>query len=633
MKRFCQIIIIACCTFAAISLFAVNKNSKSTIDSLIQLSNQQYYSNFEDAPAFDDHLKEAFKIAEERLNHQKQFDIYVLVAKRYREKSMYGDAIEILQRALQLANRLDDDKLKAYATHEMAVNFRRFDDNAYALKLHVQALEWAENASDTFLMHCSLNGIGCVYFEYENFPKAIDYFHQSLKFLGKEKPNILGEAINSNLLGEAWLALNNPDSALIYLDQSFKANEKIGSELGKGICHNGMGMVHQQKGNYQMAIKSYKKALAIYENIGDMIYETMCMNNLGKTYMAMKKYQLAEQTLNKSLQIAKSIGSKRHALEASQLLAELYNKIGAAKKAFNFSQQVLAYKDSITEELRQQNAEAVDIMYKAEKQEREILILKQNAQLDALKMSRQRYIFLGIAIFFILIGSVGLFTYRQRQLNNKLKEISLEQKLLRAQLNPHFVFNSLSAVQNFIMKNDKKAASQYLVNFSRLMRNILMGSGTDFILLSNELEILDDYLNLQRLRFQNKFDYFFELDPDIDPENTQVPPMLVQPFVENSIEHGVRDIDRQGVIIIRFKKQEQELFIEVEDNGKGLAEKQEAKSKKGHISMATKITRQRLQNLQNLTRRKCRLQVLDRQKVNKSHGVVIRIGIPWTEEN
>ncbi len=98
------------------------------------------------------------------------------------------------------------------------------------------------------------------------------------------------------------------------------------------------------------------------------------------------------------------------------------------------------------------------------------------------------------------------------------------------------------------MKNDKDAASEYLVNFSRLMRNILMGSGEDFILLENELEILDDYLKLQRLRFQGKFDYFFEMSDEIDPEFTLVPPMLIQPFVENAIEHGVRDIDRLETI-------------------------------------------------------------------------------------
>jgi LytS/YehU family sensor histidine kinase len=344
-------------------------------------------------------------------------------------------------------------------------------------------------------------------------------------------------------------------------------------------------------------------------------------------------YPLSEEHLLKALEIGKTIGSNLQILEADKILSELYSYMQKTELALEHMRESMAYKDSITKEVSRQNSEAMDVLFRAEKQEREIVILKQKAQLDALQISRQKFLIIGIASFVLAIAVIILFFYRQRLLKEKLSQMSLEQKLLRTQLNPHFVFNSLAAVQNYILHNDKIAASDYLVNFSRLMRNILMGSGSDFIPLENELEILNDYLKLQQLRFQNKFDYRFEISNNIEPQTCMVPPMLVQPFVENSIEHGIRGIDRQGLIIIRFNREQNLLLIEVEDNGIGLQEHSSEKQKSNHVSMATKITKQRMQNLQSITKRTCKLEILDKITHKSLPGVLIRIQIPFNEGN
>ena len=605
--------------------------SLSVIDSLIHLS-EINYKNDTIADAFDNNLKGAAEIAKKSNNQKSLFDIYIIVAQRLRNSSKYSRSVESLQKAMTIAEQINSDSLKAKATHEMAVNFRRINDNAQALKYHIKALELAENAQDTFLIHCSYNGIGNVYFEYKDYKKAIDYFHKSLQYLGKEHVNLLGDAINSNLLGESWLYLGNTDSALYYLKHSFDVNVKIGSKLGQAICYNGIGLVYYEKKEYKKAIKIHKKALNIYKSINDKFYQTMCLNNMGKTYLAMKKYALAEKYLTKTYNMATEIGSKRFALDASIELSRLYNIINKSNLSYKFSRKALAYKDSITKELQEQNTQAISILYKTEKQKREIIILKQKAQLSELKLSRQQNAMIAFIFIIMFLIMFGVWFIHQRKLKSKLKEIDLEQKLLQARLNPHFIFNSLAAIQNFILQNDKKAASEYIVNFSRLMRNILMGTGTNFILLQNELEILDDYLKLQQLRFQNKFDYFFEISDDIDPETCVVPPMLVQPFVENSIEHGVRDIEIQGIILIKFIKDREYLIIEVEDNGRGLSDQQETEKKKGHISMATKITNQRMQNIKAITKKQCNFEVLDVSSLRNTSGVLVRIRIPYNEE-
>ncbi len=628
------ILLLVSCTQQSDSIPATQYQqiSQIVIDSLKNESANLFKNNILPIE-FDNYLKEALEVAKNSGNKNEIFNIYLLVSKRYRNASKYAEAIEVSQKTILIADELNSDLLKAKALHEMAVSFRKVNDNAKALKYHMQALELAENANDTFLIHCSYNGIGNVYFSYKDYHRAIDYFHKSLNFIGKRKPNLLGKAINSNLLGEAWLFLGNTDSALIYLNQSFNANVKMGSQLGQAICHNGMGLVYFEMGDYYKAITAHKKALSIYETLSDKFYQTMCLNNMSKTYMAMHEYGLAEIHLKNTLSIAKAIGSKRFALDALLGLARLYDKKGRAHLSYYYSMQAIAYKDSITIDLQKLNTETMNVLYKAEKQKRQIIILKQNAELSKLKMSRQLYAFFAGVILLFIIVMFGIFAFRQRKLKSKLSEIGLEQKLFRARLNPHFVFNSLSAVQNFILHNDKKAASQYLVNFSRLMRNILMGSGEDLILLENEMEILDDYLNLQRLRFQEKFDYFFEIPNNISPQSTLVPPMLIQPFIENAIEHGVRDIDRQGTIIVRFNKQADYLIIEVEDNGKGISEQNSAKNNKGHISVATEITKQRLQNLQTIMKKKCKMEIIDSIKTTGLHGVLVKIEIPFIEDN
>jgi tetratricopeptide (TPR) repeat protein len=608
-------------------------NSNQVIDSLIQLSNTNYKLKDTVKLPYDEYLKIAVEVALANNQSKRIAEIYNLIAKRHRNISEYSKAISFYQQSLAIIEEIQNDSLKAKTWHELAVVFRRIDYNAQALKLYMRVLEWAESNHDTLLMHSSLNGIGNVYISYNNYYDAIGYFQRSLAYQGKMKTNRLGMAINTNNIGEAYLFLHNTDSALVYLKRSFKINLEIGSELGQAICHNGIGMVYVEQKHYEKARYEYQKSLEINQKIGDLIYVADNHRNLGKVYMLTGNYPLSEEHLLKALEIGKTIGSNLQILEADKILSELYSYMQKTELALEHMRESMAYKDSITKEVSRQNSEAMDVLFRAEKQEREIVILKQKAQLDALQISRQKFLIIGIASFVLAIAVIILFFYRQRLLKEKLSQMSLEQKLLRTQLNPHFVFNSLAAVQNYILHNDKIAASDYLVNFSRLMRNILMGSGSDFIPLENELEILNDYLKLQQLRFQNKFDYRFEISNNIEPQTCMVPPMLVQPFVENSIEHGIRGIDRQGLIIIRFNREQNLLLIEVEDNGIGLQEHSSEKQKSNHVSMATKITKQRMQNLQSITKRTCKLEILDKITHKSLPGVLIRIQIPFNEGN
>ncbi len=197
-----------------------------------------------------------------------------------------------------------------------------------------------------------------------------------------------------------------------------------------------------------------------------------------------------------------------------------------------------------------------------------------------------------------IISSFAYFVYRSRtnRLKQKLateREIrDLERSALQAQMNPHFIFNCLNSIQNFIILNDKENAMEYLTKFAQLIRQTLRASTQNRIALDQELSMLRNYLELEKLRFKNKFEYNIDVTSDIDPITTQIPTMLIQPFVENAIIHGMGELKSGGQIAINISKQATDmLFVQIKDNGTGKSGVQSAEKRK---SFGMSITGKRL---------------------------------------
>ena len=201
----------------------------------------------------------------------------------------------------------------------------------------------------------------------------------------------------------------------------------------------------------------------------------------------------------------------------------------------------------------------------------------------------------------IVIFSVLLFLFikqREFDLKQKNRNIELQQRLFRLQMNPHFMYNSLLAIQNFIFLHNPKEAGNYLSDFAHLFRLILNNSKSEFIPIGKEIETLNLYLKLQSLRYPDKFTYNIYIDPDLDTELVMIPPMLAQPMIENALEHGLFYKEGSGKIDISFKYSGNELLFEVEDNGIGLTKaKEKAIPKVDHKSSALEITRERIKIL------------------------------------
>jgi LytS/YehU family sensor histidine kinase len=243
------------------------------------------------------------------------------------------------------------------------------------------------------------------------------------------------------------------------------------------------------------------------------------------------------------------------------------------------------------------------------------------------KIEKQRFL-LAIYILITVIILTFIFLYsKNRNLKRKKETVVLEQKLLRSQMNPHFMFNSLAAIQGIIQDNNPEMADRYIVDFASLMRLILNNSRKEYIEIEKEIQTLKHYLELQKLRFEKKFDYSIEIDPKINITQMMIPPMLVQPFIENSIEHGILHSATKGEINVRFILKENSILFEVEDNGIGLKEAAKIQ-KESHQSLAMEITKERLINLNQGKRRKITLNIIDLKSESKQ-GTRVSFEIPF----
>ena len=246
-------------------------------------------------------------------------------------------------------------------------------------------------------------------------------------------------------------------------------------------------------------------------------------------------------------------------------------------------------------------------------------------------------LWLHIFILFLAIAAVSLIFFiilrnRKRKQNLKTNLILSEQKALRAQMNPHFIFNSLNSIQNFILDRDDQKADLYLANFSSLMRRVLENSRHNQISLADELETLRIYLELEHLRFENKFEFAISVTDDIEQEEIFIPPSIIQPYLENAIWHGLMPSGENGMLLLKVKKYQDNLLrIIIEDNGIGReASAKMRKKSRHHKSTGMKNIEERLELLNKTGREGYAVEIEDlKNKEGTAAGTRIILSIPF----
>ena len=220
---------------------------------------------------------------------------------------------------------------------------------------------------------------------------------------------------------------------------------------------------------------------------------------------------------------------------------------------------------------------------------------------------------------------------KQKEVELKLLASETETAVLRLQMNPHFIFNSMSSISSYILQKDVEMANEFLVHFSKLMRKILDFAAEPFLCISDEIDLLETYLEIEKMRLPGGFSYHLRIDENIDPEDVKLPTMILQPFVENAIWHGLASVNYQRVIHVGFQVNQKTLICTVEDNGKGINSTLEksANSFFYHESKSLSITRKRIKLLGQKENFACSLDLIDKKNAGNSYtGTIVRLCLP-----
>jgi hypothetical protein len=398
-----------------------------------------------------------------------------------------------------------------------------------------------------------------------------------------------------------------------------KANEY---QNGLATAYSNRSHVYKSEKKFSNALADILKAMEIAYTMNRNYAIIIGHTDAANVLIEMNRVAESKFHASKALELAKSLKSypeeEAAAHLALALIGEKTQNWELAYKHYN------AYKegiDSIRAADVQKNMQNLEVKYQTSEKEKEIARLDNKNKLNNLQLQRAQIIIASIVVIVLLLSLLAFVLYRRKQLRFEKQQAELKQKLLRSQMNPHFMFNTLNAINQYIQTNKGLEASDYLAQYAKLMRQILENSAVEFVSLETEIEFLGNYLDMQQLRFEKSFTYTIKVDNSIDSEQFEIPPMIAQPFIENAIEHGVRGMVG-GEIRVHFSFINNTLTLTVSDNGKGF---QATTQNIHHKSFALDITRERL-NIAGNNTEKLRIASPDPQT---GKGTLVTIDIPF----
>jgi len=453
--------------------------------------------------------------------------------------------------------------------------------------------------------------------ETKEFEKAKENNKLRIKYIKKleDRKNIIS-AINQR--AKIIYDLGEKKEALRILD-SLSNSINSASHRYKQLINGTYGIYLYEEKQFDKSLIYFKKALEHAKKQKSTDYDKRNVqvnlySNIAEIYIVLKSFEKASLYLDSAYAIGiadlRSVYIEnywRHRIKVADQLRKENESNLYFDSLFQF------YENQTDRQVKDQLA----TFNKARKSEADLLQAKQDIELADVKQENRTI--LGIVLFaFLLLGT--LYFYRTRKDYFEKQSLQMQQRLLRTQMNPHFTFNILYVIQNLVSKDPLKA-SDYLVKFSRLLRLILENSMYDYISLEKEMESLRKYFDLQLFRFPNKFSYNITLENLEDDEMIFIPPMLLQPMIENSIEHGFKGIDYKGKIQLMLRKEGRFIECQIEDNGIGLS------SKKNHAKQSASM---KLigEFLERSTKKKINIE----NKIESSKddsGVIIRFKVPY----
>jgi tetratricopeptide (TPR) repeat protein len=534
----------------------------------------------------DECLKRAITLAETKNNKEELINALVKLIELKTFLSDTKSGIELCYKGLKISEEIHDKLAIANFYARLAQIYRIHEENKKSLAMQLKCLALFKELDKHYEIAGCLLDIGYIYLDLSNNKKATAYFFATKQYADEFNGTPAGCEINTSI-GCAYQMKGQYDKAGYYFDKAYRASRLLGL-----------------RGCEASVLLGWATSI---KNAGDT--------------------KVAEKMALRSLKISKQIGFKANLVVVFELLSEIYTKQKNYKKALENYKQHITMRDSVANEKTRGMGLEKEYAYSFEKKDNQNKLLARENQIQLLQLKHNKYQIAGLtgAVLSILVIA-GLFV-RQSKLRSIQRSMQLEQKLLRSQMNPHFIFNSLQAIQNFILKQEGKEAVKYLSTFAFITRSVLENSRNEYISLDKEITLLENYLQLQKLRFRNRFNYSIHVDERLNSGQVNIPPMIAQPFIENAVEHGMQDIENDGHISISYTVQGHFLHIEITDNGYGM--QGENATGRQHQSMAMDITKERIALMNKKEKHKAVLTVGEAfPSTSDRKGVKVTISLP-----
>ncbi|RRQ49564.1 sensor histidine kinase [Maribacter algicola] len=544
----------------------------------------------------------------------------------------YDEAQTNYLKAIEIVEKTGNKQRLSACWGALAITYSNQGNYPAALDYYNKSLSLAERIDSRSDIISSKSNIATIYYYLKNYDKAIEIFNETLKYQ-KDDYNV-SSAYTLNNIGLAYKEKGDSQSAYDYFNKANALFKEINNRTGVAYSLNNIGDIY-------LETKKYKQALIHYEN-GKKIcleiknYKGLCHSNLGlaKVYEQKQNFNEALMFALESKRISVKHQLLKYEVEVEEIISDLYKNIGNYKKALESHQQFKKLNDSL---FNKENIEKIaqlesEYKYKQVLDSASIRELKLNKTIlstsQDLAKTKQNYLW---AIIGILLTSIlsGSFVFYQKYKSVKImnQNIVTEQKLLRSQMTPHFIFNSLSVLQGMILNKEEQKSITYLSKFSKLLRIVLENSRDKVVPLIQELDAIDNYMILQNLDADPPYDYSLIVDENIDINLFLVPPMLIQPFIENAIEHAFTPDQEHREIFVHLTFEHKELCCTIMDNGIGI----DAISNKTNIkkkSLATTITKERLEMLAKDFKTPGGITIADR-KDDKERGTRVTLLVPY----
>ena len=531
--------------------------------------------------------------------------------------------IQYFENASQHFLNSNDSVRNAYAMTMLGLMYGFKGEYDKAFDYHNKSLEIGRMLNNRARINYALNNLGILFMIVEDYRTALDYFLQAAT-----------QIPYYDKIAESYYKLGQRDSALYFMEKfvsSYKSN------LAETIAIRDTALVaaHQMDLNLAEAnllLMQENYDLALEKFIGfERINGTTSqgLSGIVKCYLQKNDYVNALKYANQLLASAIRNQERMYVRDGTRFLWQIYHHNKKYDSAYVYFLRYTDLKDSIANyrfirqlsALREKSTMETSELRHRQESEKKDLVFKQTLQ----KESFIKNILVVSLVVLALLIFIVLWNIRLRIKNEKLelekfnhqlslqglenekkqaellkKSSELEMQVLRTQMNPHFIFNSLNSINRFILQNNKGQASQYLTKFSKLVRLILQNSQEELISLESEIESLELYLDLESLRFNYHFNYKISLQPDLDISGIKVPPLIIQPYVENAIWHGLMHMEEIGQLDVEIRMEGNFLYCRIADNGIGRKKSSEMSSKSSarHKSMGLHITSDRIALIQ-----------------------------------